>query len=33
MSLWHNIKILFMTVFKVSTDADNENTVATVQAM
>lgn len=31
MSLWLDIKILFMTVFKVFTNADNENTVATVQ--
>ena len=32
MSLWLDIKILFMTVLKVFTNADNENTVATVQA-
>lgn len=30
MSLFLDIKILFMTVFKVVTNADNENTVATV---
>ena len=29
-SLWLDIKILFMTVFKVSTNADNENKGATV---
>lgn len=29
-SLWLDIKILFMTVFKVLTNADNENTGATV---
>ncbi len=29
-SLWLDIKILFMTVFKVFTNADNENTAATV---
>jgi hypothetical protein len=29
-SLWFDIKILFMTVFKVLTNADNENTGATV---
>ncbi|MCI5738322.1 MAG: sugar transferase [Ruminococcus sp.] len=31
MSLWLDIKIMFMTVFKVLKNADNENTVATVQ--
>lgn len=31
MSLWLDIKILFLTVFKVFTNADNENTAATVQ--
>lgn len=31
MSLWLDIKIMFMTVFKVLNNADNENTVATVQ--
>ena len=31
MSLWMDIKIMFMTVFKVLKNADNENTVATVQ--
>ena len=30
-SLWLDIKIMFMTVFKVLKNADNENTVATVQ--
>lgn len=30
-SLWLDIKILFMTVFKVFTNANNENTGATVQ--
>lgn len=31
MSLWLDIKILFSTVFKVLSNADNENTAATVQ--
>ncbi len=31
-SLWLDIKIIFMTVFKVFTNADNENTGATVVA-
>ena len=31
LSLWLDIKILFMTVFKVFTNANNENTGATVQ--
>ena len=31
-SLWLDIKILFLTVFKVFTNADNENTGATVVA-
>lgn len=31
-SLWLDIKILFMTVFKVLTNADNENVGATVEA-
>jgi sugar transferase EpsL len=30
-SFWLDIKILFMTVFKVLTNADNENKGATVQ--
>ena len=29
-SLWLDIKIVFMTVFKVFTNADNENTTATL---
>ena len=29
-SLWLDIKIIFMTVFKVFTNADNENTTATL---
>ena len=32
-SLWLDIKILFMTVFKVVTNADNTNTGATVQTL
>ena len=32
LSLWLDIKILFLTVFKVFTNADNENTGATVIA-
>ena len=32
-SLWLDIKILFLTVFKVLSNADNENTEATVKAV
>jgi sugar transferase EpsL len=32
LSFWLDIKILFMTVFKVFTNADNENVGATVTA-
>ena len=31
MSLWLDIKILFLTAAKVFSNADNENTAATVQ--